>query len=309
VGSLDGRITVITGAGRGLGRAHALLFAAEGAKVVVNDLGSDPEGGGGDPGAAEAVVEEIRAAGGEAVANHDDVATWAGGEALIRAAVDAFGGLDVLVNNAGILRDRALVHMTEDEWDSVTNVHLKGHFVPTRFAAEYWRDQAKAGTPRAASVIHTSSTSGLLGNPGQTNYGTAKAGVAAFSQICAQELSRYGVRSNCIVPAARTRLTAHPWSATSPAPAAGSTGGRCSSRAAPSASWRAGSSGRRSNRTPDGPSRSSARPWTASPDPHGRAATIRPGRQCRTNARWLPSPRPGVTDVSPATSLTRRSSG
>ena len=207
MGSLDGRITVITGAGRGLGRSHALLFAAEGAKVVVNDLGSDPEGSGGDPGAAQAVVEEIRDAGGDAVANHDDVATWAGGQALIRAAVDAFGGLDVLVNNAGILRDRALVHMTEDEWDSVTNVHLKGHFVPTRFAAEYWRDRAKAGTPRAASVIHTSSTSGLLGNPGQTNYGTAKAGVAAFSQICAQELTRYGVRSNCIVPTARTRLT------------------------------------------------------------------------------------------------------
>jgi NAD(P)-dependent dehydrogenase (short-subunit alcohol dehydrogenase family) len=207
VGSLDGRITVITGAGRGLGRAHALLFAAEGAKVVVNDLGSDPDGDGGDPTAAQDVVEEIRAAGGEAVASHDDVATWAGGEALIQTAIDVFGGLDVLVNNAGILRDRALVHMTEDEWDSVTNVHLKGHFVPTRFAAAYWRDQAKAATPRTASVIHTSSTSGLLGNPGQTNYGAAKAGVAAFSQICAQELARYGVRSNCIVPAARTRLT------------------------------------------------------------------------------------------------------
>ena len=205
--SLDGRITVITGAGRGLGRAHALLFAAEGAKVVVNDLGSDAEGSGGDPSAAEAVVEEIRAAGGDAVANHDDVATWEGGQALIRSAIDTYGGLDVLVNNAGILRDRALVNMTEEEWDSVTNVHLKGHFVPTRFAAAYWRDQSKAGTPRAASVIHTSSTSGLVGNPGQTNYGTAKAGVAAFSQICAQELSRYGVRSNCIVPAARTRLT------------------------------------------------------------------------------------------------------
>jgi len=207
VGALEGRITVITGAGRGLGRAHALLFAAEGAKVVVNDLGGDPEGGGGGPDAADSVVEEIRAAGGEAVANHDDVSIWEGGRSLVRAAVDAFGGLDVLINNAGILRDRALVHMSEDEWDTVTNVHLKGHFVPTRFAAEYWRDQAKAGTPRAGVVIHTSSTSGLLGNPGQTNYGAAKAGVAAFSLICAQELSRYGVRSNCIVPAARTRLT------------------------------------------------------------------------------------------------------
>ena len=207
MGALEGRITVITGAGRGLGRAHALLFASEGAKVVVNDVGSDPEGGGDDPTAADAVVEEIRAAGGEAVASHHDVATWDGGQALIQTAIDAFGGLDVLVNNAGILRDRALVHMTEEEWDSVTNVHLKGHFVPTRFAAAYWRDQAKAGTPRAAAVVHTSSTSGLLGNPGQTNYGTAKAGIAAFSRICALELVRYGVRSNCIVPAARTRLT------------------------------------------------------------------------------------------------------
>ena len=198
---------MITGGGRGLGRAHALLFAAEGAKVVVNDLGSDPEGGGAAPHAADEVVEEIRDAGGEAIANHDDVASWDGGRALVQAAVDAFGGLDVLVNNAGILRDRALVHMSEEEWDSVTNVHLKGHFVPTRFAAAYWREQHKAGASRAAAVIHTSSTSGLLGNPGQTNYGAAKAGVAAFSMICAQELSRYGVRSNCIVPAARTRLT------------------------------------------------------------------------------------------------------
>jgi NAD(P)-dependent dehydrogenase (short-subunit alcohol dehydrogenase family) len=196
LGSLDGRIAIITGAGRGLGRAHALLFAAEGARVVVNDLD-----------AADPVVEEIRAAGGEAVANHDDVADWAAGERLVASAIDAFGGLDVLVNNAGILRDRALVNMSEEEWDEVTTVHLKGHFVPSRWAATYWREQAKAGTPRAASLINTSSTSGLLGNPGQTNYGAAKAGVAAFSSICAQELSRYGVRSNCIVPAARTRLT------------------------------------------------------------------------------------------------------
>jgi len=207
VGALDGRISVITGAGRGLGRVHALLFASEGAKVVVNDLGADADGAGRGTDAADAVVEEIRAAGGEAIANHDDVATWEGGRAVVEAAVEAFGGLDVLVNNAGILRDRALVHMSEEDWDTVTAVHLKGHFVPTRFAAAYWREQAKAGTPRAAAVVHTSSTSGLLGNPGQTNYGAAKAGIAAFSQICAQELHRYGVRSNCIVPAARTRLT------------------------------------------------------------------------------------------------------
>lgn len=202
MGSLDGRIAIITGAGRGLGRAHARLFAAEGARVVVNDLGDDD----GHDAAAE-VVDELRAAGGEAVANHDDVTDWEGGRRLVATAVDHFGGLDVLVNNAGILRDRALVNMSEDEWDQVTTVHLKGHFVPTRWAANYWRDQSKAGAPRRASIINTSSTSGLLGNPGQTNYGAAKAGVAAFSSICAQELSRYGVRSNCVVPAARTRLT------------------------------------------------------------------------------------------------------
>ena len=201
LGTLDGRIAIITGAGRGLGRAHALLFASEGARVVVNDLDEGPDG------SAEEVVEEIRAAGGDAVTNHDDVSDWDGGRNLVAAAVDAFGGLDVLVNNAGILRDRALVNMSEEEWDEVTTVHLKGHFVPTRWAATYWREQAKAGSPREASLVHTSSTSGLLGNPGQTNYGAAKAGVAAFSAICAQELSRYGVRSNCIAPAARTRLT------------------------------------------------------------------------------------------------------
>lgn len=201
MGSLDGRITIITGAGRGLGRAHALLFAAEGARVVVNEL-DDDEG----RDVAGSVVEEIRAAGGDAIAAHEDVTDWEAGRRLVATAVDHYGGLDVLVNNAGIIRDRALVNMTEQEWDLVTGVHLKGHFVPSRWAANYWREQAKAGTPRAASIIHTSSTSGLLGNPGQTNYGSAKAGVAAFSMICARELGRYGVRSNCIVPAARTRL-------------------------------------------------------------------------------------------------------
>ena len=207
MGELDGRVAVITGAGRGLGREHALLFASEGAKVVVNDLGGAPDGSGDDQTAAEAVAEEIRAMGGDAVANHDSVADWEGGQRLINAAIETFGRLDVLVNNAGILRDRALVNMTEEEWDTVVAVHLKGHFVPTRFAASYWRERAKAGEEVRASVIHTSSTSGLLGNPGQTNYGAAKAGIGAFSIICAQELARYGVRSNCIAPAARTRLT------------------------------------------------------------------------------------------------------
>jgi NAD(P)-dependent dehydrogenase (short-subunit alcohol dehydrogenase family) len=197
VGALEGRVAIITGAGRGLGRAHALLFAQEGAKVVVNDLG--PE--------AEEVAAEIRAAGGEAVGVPADITAWETGARLVEAAVDGLGGLDVLVNNAGFLRDRVLVNMSEDEWDDIVAVHLKGHFVPTRFAAAHWREQAKAGEPVQASIIHTSSTSGLLGNPGQTNYGAAKAGIGAFSIICAQELARYGVRSNCLAPSARTRLT------------------------------------------------------------------------------------------------------
>jgi NAD(P)-dependent dehydrogenase (short-subunit alcohol dehydrogenase family) len=208
MGALDGRVAVITGAGRGIGRQHALRFSAEGAAVLVNDTGSGPEGTGTDaPSAAQLVVDEIVAAGGRAAASTVDVADWTGGRELIEHAVEAFGRLDVLVNNAGVLRDRALVNMDEADWDVVINVDLKGHFVPTRFAAEYWRGRAKAGEDVRASIIHTSSTSGLLGNPGQTNYGSAKAGVAAFSLICAQELQRYGVRSNCLIPAARTRLT------------------------------------------------------------------------------------------------------
>ncbi len=207
MGALEGRVAIITGAGRGIGREHALLFAAEGAKVVVNDLGGAPDGGGSDRTAAGNVVEEITAMGGEALANADDVADWEGGQRLINAAIESFGRLDVLVNNAGILRDRVLVNMTENEWDDVIKVHLKGHFVPTRWAATYWREQAKAGVEVKANIVNTSSTSGLIGNPGQTNYGAAKAGIGAFSSICSQELSRYGVRSNCISPAARTRLT------------------------------------------------------------------------------------------------------
>ena len=197
MGSLEGRVAIITGAGRGLGREHALLFSSEGAKVVVNDLGD----------VAEEVASEIRAGGGEAVASNHDITDWDGGRELVEAAVTSFGRLDVLVNNAGILRDRMLVSMSEEEWDVVIDVHLKGHFVPTRFASAYWREQVKAGERVQGSIIHTSSTSGLLGNPGQTNYGAAKAGIGSFSIICAQELSRYGVRSNCIAPAARTRLT------------------------------------------------------------------------------------------------------
>jgi NAD(P)-dependent dehydrogenase (short-subunit alcohol dehydrogenase family) len=207
MGALEGRVAIITGAGRGIGREHALLFASEGAKVVVNDLGGAIDGSGDDRTPAEQVVDEIKAMGGEAISNADNVAEWEGAQRLVNAAVEAFGDLHVLVNNAGILRDRVLVNMTEDEWDSVIHVHLKGHFAPTRWAAAYWREQTKAGKTVRASVINTSSTSGLLGNPGQTNYGAAKAGIAAFTVIAAQELIRYGVRSNAIAPAARTRMT------------------------------------------------------------------------------------------------------
>jgi NAD(P)-dependent dehydrogenase (short-subunit alcohol dehydrogenase family) len=207
MGALSGRVAIITGGGRGIGREHALLFASEGAKVVINDLGGAMDGTGDDRTPAEQVVDEIKAMGGEAIANGDNVANWEGGKRMIDAAVEAFGDLHVLVNNAGILRDRVLVNMSEEEWDAVIHVHLKGHFVPARHAAAYWREQSKAGKDVKASIINTSSTSGLLGNPGQTNYGAAKAGIAAFSSIAATELSRYGVRSNCIAPAARTRLT------------------------------------------------------------------------------------------------------
>ncbi len=210
MGALDGRVAIITGAGRGIGREHALLFAAEGAAVVVNDRGGAPDGAatGGDGGtAAEAVVAEIRALGGRALADAEDVAEWDGGRRLVEAAIEAFGDLHVLVNNAGILRDRSLVNMTEEEWDDVIRVHLKGHFVPSHFAAQWWREQHRAGVVADRSIINTSSTSGLLGNPGQTNYGAAKAGIGAFSVIAAQELRAYGVRVNAIAPAARTRLT------------------------------------------------------------------------------------------------------
>ncbi len=207
MGALDGRVAIITGAGRGIGRQHALLFAAEGAKVVVNDLGGAVDGSGDDRSPAEQTVAEIAGLGGEAIANGDDIADWDGGKRLIDAAVEAFGDLHVLVNNAGILRDRVLVNMSEEDWDSVVHVHLKGHFVPTRHAAAYWRERTKAGHEVRASVINTSSTSGLLGNPGQSNYGAAKAGIAAFTVIAATELARYGVRVNAIAPAARTRMT------------------------------------------------------------------------------------------------------
>jgi len=207
MGTLDGRVAIITGAGRGLGREHALLFAAEGAKIVVNDLGGANDGSGSDMTPAQQTVADIKGMGGEAIVNTDNVSDWDGAKRMIDSAIEAFGDLDILVNNAGILRDRVLVNMSESEWDSVIQVHLKGHFAPTHHAAAYWREQAKAGITKPRNLVHTSSTSGLFSNPGQANYGAAKSGIATFSQICAKELSRYNVKSNAIAPAARTRLT------------------------------------------------------------------------------------------------------
>lgn len=204
---LDGRVAIVTGAGRGLGREHALLLASRGVRVVVNDVGVDNDGTGGDATTARAVVAEIEAAGGIAVANSDDVATWVGAEALVGHAIDVFGELDIVVNNAGILRDSTIANMSEEDFDEVVRVHLKGHFAPTKFAAAYWRDQHKNGSDRHRNLVHTSSTSGLYANPGQANYGPAKSGVVTFSQIAAKELARYNVVSNCVVPGARTRLT------------------------------------------------------------------------------------------------------
>ncbi|HLI15428.1 MAG TPA: SDR family oxidoreductase [Acidimicrobiales bacterium] len=208
MGALEGRVAIITGAGRGLGRAHALLFAREGARLVLNDAGTSPDGTGRDAAAAAAVADEVRALGGEAVADSADVSRFETGERLVNLALEAFGRLDVVVNNAGILRDRMLVNMSEQEWDAVIAVHLKGHFALTRFAAAHWRAEAKAGRRVEAAIVNSSSTSGLKGNPGQANYGAAKAGIAALTIIAAQELARYGVRVNAIAPLVRTRMTA-----------------------------------------------------------------------------------------------------
>jgi NAD(P)-dependent dehydrogenase (short-subunit alcohol dehydrogenase family) len=207
MGHLDGRVAVITGAGRGIGREHALLFAAEGAKLVVNDPGGAADGTSADLSVAQQVADEITAAGGDAAVNTDSVSSWAGAKRIVDTAIETFGRLDVLVNNAGILRDRRLVNMTEEEFDAVIDVHLKGTFCTTRHAAAYWRAQAKAGEPVHASVINTSSPAGLFNNVGQANYGAAKTAIATFSMIAAKELRAYGVRVNTICPVARTRLT------------------------------------------------------------------------------------------------------
>lgn len=202
----EGRVAIVTGAGRGIGRAHALMLAANGASVVVNDLGTHIDGSSDDADQAALVVSEITEAGGDAVANGDDVADWEGAQALINQAVETYGGLDVVVNNAGILRDRVLVNMTEGEWDAVIRTHLKGTFAPARWAGAYWRARVKAGQSNDGRIINTTSVSGLYGNPGQTNYGAAKAGIAMFTQIAASELDRYGVTVNAIAPLALTRM-------------------------------------------------------------------------------------------------------
>jgi len=203
----EGRIAVVTGAGRGVGRGHALELARQGAKVVVNDLGAEVDGGGSSQGPAGDVVDLIRSAGGEAVASGDDVSDWEGASRVVRTAIDTFGGLDILVNNAGILRDRMLVNMTIDEFDRVINVHLRGTFATTRWAATYWRERTKRGERNDARIINTTSAAGLFGNVGQTNYGAAKAGIAALTLIAATELKSYGVTVNAINPGARTRMT------------------------------------------------------------------------------------------------------
>ena len=206
-GICEGRIVIVTGAGRGIGRAHALAFAHEGARLVVNDLGVASDGSGADTGPAQRVVEDIRAAGGEAIGNTDDIADWEGARRLVAAAIDTYGGLDTLVNNAGFVRDRMLFTTSEEEWDAVIRVHLKGHFAVTRHACDYWRAQSKAGVPVDARIVNTSSGAGLMGSVGQGAYSAAKAGIAALTLVEAAELGRYGVTANAIAPSARTRMT------------------------------------------------------------------------------------------------------
>jgi NAD(P)-dependent dehydrogenase (short-subunit alcohol dehydrogenase family) len=207
MGICDGRVVIVTGAGGGLGRAHALAFAAEGARVVVNDLGVSNSGEGGSKGPAQTVVEEIEALGGEATANTESVSDFAAGARMVEQAVDTFGRLDVVVNNAGFLRDRMFVSTSEEEWDAVINVHLKGHFCVTKHACEHWRNQSKAGEQVDARIINTSSGAGLQGSVGQGTYSAAKGGIATLTLVQAAELGRYGVTSNAIAPAARTRMT------------------------------------------------------------------------------------------------------
>ena len=237
MGICEGRVVIVTGAGRGIGRGHALEFARQGAKVVVNDLGAEIDGTGGSTGPAGEVVDAIRAMGGEAVANGADVADWAQAEGLVATAVDTFGRLDVLVNNAGFLRDRMLANTSEEEWDAVMRVHLKGHFAPTRHAVAHWRERSKAGEAVDARVINTSSGAGLMGSVGQGNYSAAKAGITALTLVESAEFARYGVTANAIAPAARTRMTEEVFAQTMAVPGEGEFDAMAPENVAPFVVW------------------------------------------------------------------------
>ena len=237
MGICNGRVVIVTGAGRGLGRAHALEFARQGAKVVVNDLGVELDGTGAGGGPADAVVEEIRALGGEACANGDDVADWEGAGRLVATAIERFGSLDVVVNNAGFLRDRMFVSTSEEEWDAVIRVHLKGHFCVTRHAAGFWREESKAGRAVDARIINTSSGAGLQGSVGQSTYSAAKGGIASLTLVQAAELGRYGVTANAIAPAARTRMTEQVFAETMAKPEAGAFDAAAPENVSPLVAW------------------------------------------------------------------------
>lgn len=237
MGICDGRVVIVTGAGRGLGRAHALAFAAEGAKVVVNDIGAEADGTGGSLSPAQEVVAEIVANGGEAIVNGDDVASEEGAQRLVQSAIDAFGDLHVVLNNAGIVRDRMFANATVDEWDAVMAVHLRGHFLPAKFAAMYWRDQSKAGKPVSGRIINTSSGAGLMGSIAQAAYSAAKGGIASLTLVQAAELGRYGVTANALAPSARTRMTEEAFADMMAAPTDGSFDAMAPENVSPAVVW------------------------------------------------------------------------